>query len=103
MEEFGLSEKTLKRIRNFFKAFPEIEEVKIYGSRAKGNYRPGSDIDFAVFGDCEDIIGELLSGLDALPTPYMYDVTDYKTLTHQGLKEHIDKVGKVFYKKSESE
>lgn len=99
MEEFGLSEKTLMRIRNFLKAFPEIEEVKIYGSRAKGNYKPGSDIDLAVFGDCEGIIGELLSGLDALPTPYKYDVLDYKTLNSPSLREHIDRVGKTFYKK----
>lgn len=69
MEEFGLSEKTLMRIRSFLKAFPEIEEVKIYGSRAMGNYKRGSDIDLAVYGDCSGIIGALWSGLDALPTP----------------------------------
>ena len=56
-------------------------------------------IDFAVFGDCEDIIGKLSAGLDELPTPYKFDVTDYNSLTHQPLKDHIDRVGKLFYKK----
>ncbi len=98
--EFGLSENIINILNNFFANFPEIEEVKIYGSRAMGTSRRGSDIDFAVYGDCKNIVLELSRGLYNLPTPYKFDVTDYKTLKHQKLKEHIDRVGKTFYKKS---
>ena len=100
MNEFGLSEKTTNILTEFFKKFPEVDEVKIYGSRAKGNYKKGSDIDFALFGDIEyNLLRKISGGLDELPTPYKFDVTDYNTLKHLPLKEHIDRVGKTFYKR----
>lgn len=99
--EFGLSENIINILKNFFTNFSEVEEVKVYGSRAKGNYRKGSDIDFAIYGDIDyDLLSKITSEIDELPTPYKYDITGYKTLEHQGLKEHIDRLGKVFYKKS---
>ncbi len=94
--DFGLPDRTIKAIREFFSRYPEIEEVKIYGSRALGTYERGSDIDFAIYSK-EDLTAELLSGLDELPTPYIFDVTDYNSLKHQKLKEHIDKYAKTFY------
>jgi len=98
--EFGLSENINNILKNFFAKFPEIAEVKIYGSRAKGNYRKGSDIDFVIYGDIEYSLLARISGeLDNLPTPYKFDVTDYKTISNKNLKEHIDRVGKIFYKK----
>lgn len=36
-----------------------------------------------------------------LPLPYYFDVVHYESLKHSGLKEHIDKFGKIFYKRSE--
>ncbi len=98
--EFGLSENIVNILRNFFSSFPEIEEVKVYGSRAKGNYRKGSDVDFAIYGNINyDLLAKITAEIDELPTPYKYDITDYRTLKHKGLKEHIDRVAKVFYKK----
>ncbi len=95
--DFGLPEKTIKLLREFFSRYPEIEEVKIYGSRALGTYERGSDIDFAIYSK-ENISAELLTELDELPTPYLFDVTDYNSLKHQKLKDHIDKYAKNFYK-----
>lgn len=101
MNEFGLSEKTTNILTEFFQKFPEIEEVKIYGSRAKGNYKKGSDIDFALFGDINFRLLSKISGkLDELPTPYKFDVTDYNTITNENLKDHIDRIGKIFYKRA---
>lgn len=100
--KFGLSDRTIKELRNFFKKFPEIEEVKIYGSRAMDNYEEGSDIDFAIYGDINhDLLAKIIYEIDELPTPYKYDITDYNTLGHKNLKEHIDRVGKTFYKKEQ--
>ncbi|MDD3012364.1 MAG: nucleotidyltransferase domain-containing protein [Candidatus Gastranaerophilales bacterium] len=96
--EFGLTGKTITILKNFFSKFNEIEEVKIYGSRAKGNYRKGSDIDFALYGNIDfRLLSKINGEIDELPTPYKYDITDYKTIENQDLKEHIDRVGKTFY------
>lgn len=93
---FGLTDKTLHLIQACFKQYPEINWVKIYGSRAKGNYQRGSDIDLA-FSSAVDYSGDLLTALDELPTPYLFDVTHYETLKHEGLKAHIERVGVVIY------
>lgn len=95
---FGLSEQMLELISGCIKQFPEIVWVKIYGSRAKGDFQRGSDIDLA-FSSPVDYSAELLDALDELPTPYLFDVTHYETLRHAGLKAHIERVGVVFFER----
>jgi predicted nucleotidyltransferase len=95
---FGLNEQTLKLIADCIRNFPEINWVKIYGSRAKGDFERGSDIDLA-FSSPVDYSAELHEALDELPTPYLFDVTHYETLRHAELKEHIERVGVVFYER----
>lgn len=98
---FGLPDQTIKLLRNYFAGRSDIIEVKIYGSRAMGTEKPGSDIDLALFTNAEsDISGAVKTDLDDLPTPYLFDVTDYNRISHQPLKEHIDRVGKTFYNSS---
>ncbi len=95
---FGLPQVTIDLLRDYFSHIPEIEKVVIYGSRVKGKNEQGSDIDFAFFSHSEDdLTGKLLVELDELPTPYLFNVTNYYKLKHQELKEHIDRVGIVFY------
>ena len=96
---FGLPERTINELLEYFQSKPEIEKVLIYGSRAKGTYHNGSDIDFAVWTDKHDKISSIQSELFELPTPYKFDVTDYKTLTHEGMKNSINKDGILFYTK----
>lgn len=95
---FGLSNHTLELIANCLRQFPEIAWGKIYGSRAKGDYQRGSDIDLA-FSSSVDYSAELHELLDELPTPYLFDVTHYETLRHAELKAHIERVGVVFYQR----
>ncbi len=97
---FGLNAKTLTAIQDCLQQYPEIVWVKIYGSRAKGNYERGSDIDLA-FSSPTDCSADLLEALDDLPTPYLFDVTHYESLKHEGLKTHIDRVGVVIYQQGE--
>lgn len=99
MDNFGLPERTINEITNYFKKNPYVETVKIYGSSAKGNYRKGSDIDFAVWLKEGGRASIIKYDLYILPTPYKFDVTDYKTLTHEGMKKSIDNDGKLFYQK----
>ncbi|NFG61201.1 MULTISPECIES: nucleotidyltransferase domain-containing protein [unclassified Clostridium] len=100
--EFGLKEFDLKYIIEKISNFQEIEEAIIFGSRAKGNYKPGSDVDLAIIG--EKITFDTLSQLHSLledesPMPYFFDILDYTHLNHDDLIDHINRVGKVIYKK----
>lgn len=92
----GLPNSTLAQIVNCLRGFPDIRWAKVYGSRAKGNYQKGSDIDLA-FSSSVDCSAELSAALDLLPTPYLFDVTHYESLQHAGLKEHIDHVAQIVY------
>ena len=98
---FGLPQKTINQIRGIFKKYPEVNQVKIYGSRAKGHYRRGSDIDLAFFSKSKkDLSSSLFWELDDLPCPYLFDLIDYNKLHKQSsLKEEIDRYAKVLYKR----
>ena len=101
---FGLPESTLEMLTSYFFRYPEIEKVKIYGSRAKGNYKRGSDIDLAFYCRSEnDLTARLLFDLDELPTPYLFNVTNYYRLKHKELKEHIDRMGQLLYENKHAE
>ena len=96
---FGLPERTIEEITAYFKTKPEIELVKIFGSRAKGNYTNGSDIDLAIWTDSPEKFQRIWGELDDLPTQYRFDVIDFKNLAHQGMINSIEKDGIVFYQK----
>lgn len=96
---FGLTEKEHNAIRDVFRLYPKVEEVIIFGSRAMGTDKPGSDIDLAVKGrDLErsDII-RMTVRLDELPLAYKYDVIDYESISNPDLTKHIDTFGASFY------
>ena len=99
---FGLPQKTITQLKSVFKKYPEITQVKVYGSRATNHYRRGSDIDLAFFSKSDrDLSSNLSWELDDLPSPYLFDLVDYNTLNESRLKEEIDRYGKVLYKKSD--
>lgn len=99
--KFGLKQTTIDKINGVFRLHPEIEKVVIYGSRAKGNYRPGSDIDITLFGEniTRDTLSKLDWEIDDLNTPYLFDISIYTKLNAPSLQEQIDRVGQVFYTK----
>ena len=98
---FGLSDKTVNDIKNIFSKYEQVEKVVIYGSRAKGNYRKGSDIDLSFFGENvnRSILFEIEENIEELYLPYLFDMSIYKQIDNQNLIEHINRVGKVFYAK----
>ncbi|AHL76123.1 DNA polymerase [Stutzerimonas stutzeri] len=100
MENVGLSEKDVQSIRDTLRRFPNISEAILYGSRAKGNYRPGSDIDLTLKGD-ELTHHELLDielALDDLLLPYKIDLSLHHQLDNPQLLDHIARVGRMFYR-----
>ncbi len=98
----GLSPQTVEGIINVMARHPGIERAVIYGSRAKGNHRPGADIDMTLFGDGLDfsLRVRLLGELDDLLLPYQFDLSLFADLTHPGLIDHIRRVGVVLYERN---
>lgn len=100
MDKFGLPNGVLQQIEQKLSHFNNIESAKIYGSRAMGNYWRGSDIDIVLFGSCENNLGQIITEMDELPLPYKLDITVYSQITNQELKEHIERVGIIFYQQN---
>ncbi|MDX2189673.1 MAG: nucleotidyltransferase domain-containing protein [Bacteroidota bacterium] len=101
MNDFGISTKSYDEILKAFTRFPEVEEVIIFGSRAKGNYKKGSDIDLAIKGkNCNSVTALNIATMlnEEIPIPYHVDVVALDDLNHLELKEHILRVGKLFLK-----
>ncbi len=95
MNKFGLDDGTIKLILDVLTKYVDICGIKIYGSRAMGNFRNGSDIDISINLDNNTLVSKILYELDSLPTPYMFDLSNFKTLKNQNLKDHIDKFGQL--------
>ncbi|MBF4693423.1 nucleotidyltransferase domain-containing protein [Fusibacter ferrireducens] len=102
---FGLKELDMEIIRSALVKHPEIKKAAIFGSRAVGNYKKGSDIDLVIFGEniTRTILHDVLDELNEVsPLPYFFDILDYKAISNVALKEHIDHVGKLIYEKEKS-
>jgi len=99
LNNFGLDKKTTDLIINYFKQISDIEKVKIFGSRAQNTYRSGSDIDFAIWFNKNDVLSKVTFELNELPLPYKFDIIDYNNTSNIAIKENIDKTGIIFYKK----
>lgn len=91
---FGLRDEDFKKIETVLRSYPKIQDAIIFGSRAKGTYRHGSDIDIALKGSIDQrLINDLLQAMDELFLPYTFDLVDYASIDNQEFREHIDRVG----------
>ena len=99
--EFGLSETICATVRRILDQHPEVEKALIYGSRAKGNYKNGSDIDLTLLGDALDyrVLSAVAGSLDDSDIPYTVDLSILEQIENLSLREHIERVGKVFYER----
>lgn len=99
--KFGLSTYTVEIINAVFAQFPAVEKAILYGSRAKGTYRPGSDIDLVLLGSTLDIktLFRIETELDDLLLPYTIDLSIFEHIDNPNLVDHIKRVGKVFYQR----
>lgn len=97
---FGIYAKSELEIMRIIESCSSIDEVIIYGSRAKGNYKEGSDIDITLKGEVtKEDFSTLFHELDESYIPYKFDISIYTQLKSESLIEHINRVGKVFYKR----
>ena len=100
---FGLSDNVIATVNAIFKQYPNVEKAVLYGSRAKGNYKNGSDIDLSLIGEAltyDDLLS--ISGdLDDSYIPHKVDLSIFDCIDNAKLREHIERVGVVFYERAE--
>jgi len=93
---YGISQSTLDKIKRTIFSVQGVDEVILYGSRAKGNYREGSDIDLTIKGELNfDDLVKLSANLDNLNLPWKIDLSLYSQIASEELLDHIDRIGKI--------
>lgn len=97
---YGLNGETVAQIHGVLTRYPEVEQALLYGSRAKGNYRDGSDIDLCLVGETLTLtqLLKIENALDDLLLPYKIDLSLFHALDNAELIDHIRRVGVVFYR-----
>ena len=102
-ETLGLKESELEEIVNTLASFENVERAIVYGSRAKGNYKPFSDIDLTLYGSAlthTDILC-IADRFEDSYLPYMFDISDFTKLTNPDLIDHIKRRGITIFEKLE--
>jgi predicted nucleotidyltransferase len=99
---FGLLDRDVQYINEAISKFETIEKVVIFGSRAMGNYKKGSDVDISIFG--KQVTREDIFKLDdylneIYPLPYFFDIHHYENISNDKLKKHIDDEGEIVFER----
>lgn len=104
LSDTGLTQDIIEEIRRLLGCFLHIEEAFVFGSRAKGTFYTGSDIDIAVRGKevNDNDVAALWAVFDGSLIPYFVDIVDYEHILDCSLKQHIDRVAIPIYKKEKA-
>ncbi len=100
--KFGLPSEVVRKITAVFAQYPQVESATLYGSRAKGNYKTGSDIDLTLHGDSDltlSVVYRILDDLDDLLLPYTIDLSIFHEISDADVIDHIQRVGVSFYER----
>ena len=103
MRCFGLEESDIQAICAIFARYHQVEKAILYGSRAKGSYKNGSDIDLTLFGEGNltfDVLYRIMEEIDDLLLPYMFDLSIFQQISDPDVIGHIRRVGVVFYERT---
>ncbi|MFT5571028.1 MAG: putative nucleotidyltransferase [Cyclobacteriaceae bacterium] len=97
----GLTSDQNNVVEAIFANYPDIAEAILYGSRAKGTHRNGSDVDLTLLGEniSQNTLLGVLGALDDSSLPYIFDVSIYNKINNPDLIEHIERVGVSVYKR----
>ena len=99
---YGLPEHVLQKIRAVFARYPQVERAVLYGSRAKGSHKNGSDIDLTLCGGADltlDTLYRIADDLDDLLLPYTLDLSIFHHISDPDVLGHIGRVGVTLYEK----
>ncbi|MDQ3006117.1 MAG: nucleotidyltransferase domain-containing protein [Chloroflexota bacterium] len=103
--KYGLPQSAVQKICEVLNRYPQVEKAILYGSRAKGNYKNGSDIDLTLLGSADltlNVIYKILDDLDELLLAYTIDLSIFNDIRDPDVIEHIQRVGVTFYQKGEA-
>jgi predicted nucleotidyltransferase len=102
--KYGLSDSTIQKIHAVLEDHQQVDQAILYGSRAKGNYKNGSDIDLTLRGDelTLNVLFKILEDIDDLLLPYTIDLSIFNDIEDPDVIEHIQRVGVMFYEKAET-
>ncbi len=103
--KYGLPQPNIQKIRAVLSRYPQVESAILYGSRAKGNYKNGSDVDLTLRGGPDltlRVLYRILDDLDDLLLPYTIDLSIFNDISDPDVIEHIRRVGVAFYQKGEA-
>ena len=98
--ENGLPEPVIQKIRAVFVRYPRVEKAVLYGSRAKGTYKNGSDIDMTLCGGADltlNVLCKIANDLDDLFLPYTIDLSIFHDISDPNVIGHIQRVGVTVY------
>ena len=103
--KYGLPPSTIRGICAVLSRYPQVERALLYGSRAKGNYKTGSDIDLTLCGGADltlNVLYRILDDLDELLLPYTIDLSIFGDIGDPDVVEHIQRVGVLFYERDKT-
>jgi predicted nucleotidyltransferase len=102
--KYGLPPSVIQKICAVLRRYPQVEQAILYGSRAKGTYKNGSDIDLTLRGAdlTLNTLYKILDDLDELFLPYTLDLSIFNAISDPDVLEHIQRVGVTFYQKGEA-
>ena len=100
---YGMTHDELNLLRTLFARQKEIEQVILYGSRAKGTNKPFSDVDITLMGHrlTRSHLNRLSEEIDESSLPYLFDISIFSKLTNPALIEQIEQTGVVLYQREE--
>ena len=99
---YGLPETTIQEICGVLAKFPSVAKAVLYGSRAKGNFKNGSDIDLTLLGGPDlnlQVLSRIMDAVDNLPLPYTFDLSILSNIKDEDFLDHIKRVGVIFYER----
>ena len=102
---FGLKDSTVEKIRSVLAHYPQVESAILYGSRAMGNYKRGSDIDLTLCGNAGltmKVLYRIMDELDDLLLPYTIDLSILEEISDPDFRDHIRRVGMMFYARDDA-
>ena len=101
LKTYGLDRNVIHSLAGIFKSTDTVDEVIIFGSRAKGNFGDGSDIDLAIKGKAIEFntILNLMRKVEDLGLLYKIDLQNYQKISDKNVLDHIQRVGKIFWKR----
>ena len=99
--KYGLENSAISQIISILESNLKIEKIVLFGSRAKGNFQNGSDVDLSLMGK-ELTLNDILNAsieIDELALPYKFDLIIYNRIKEKALLEHIDRVGITLFER----